>query len=1225
MAKELIEAIPNKKAKILIIEDNFASRKVLRINLEAENYIVLEAEDGASALNEAKKQNFDLVIQDLVLPDMDGYLLNTELRKLPGYDKIPIFALSGFLHQADIKTKASGFTILLLKPIEPSYLIEFIKAHLPAEKPTNMNVGKGKHILIADDNPIQLKLFAIQLKDYGFKVSTALDGAIALEEAKQNPPDAIISDILMPNMDGYSLCLEIKREPKLTHIPVMLLTSHYVETEDLELAKKVGASGYLTRTPDVGKLIAELDKILKTKILVEKDAKFILTDEIKEKHSIRTIRQLEQQVLDNARLTQRCAMLMSELTLIGGIANTLTATSKNIDDSLLEVLHFFLDATSISKGILYLFNSDKALVFSQQVGYSEDKKSDVASLFGAADLIQKLIEKDKLILIPSAEFPENDAKNFLAKATVKSAALIPIFSGEKCLGLLFLDAQYINFSDENISKFILTLGVQFGQSIALASTFDRLGSSEKRYRQLVEISPDAIFVVQNERLVYANSAALKLLSANHFQELLFHSFYNFFTQEYQEVFEKNIGKNRKEDSTLLYDGKITNLKGDILDVEMVVSPVLHENKPAEYMIMRDITERKRSVLHLELQYAIAWILAESATLYEATAKILKIIGERLEWDCGAIWAVDPKANVMRCTRVWQNALFDNDSFQKENFGFTCLPGEGLLGQVWTNRKAMWKSDILHEDNMIRKKAVTEIDLNSAVFFPIMYENEVMGVIEFFSKKKQNPDSHTLLWFESIGNQLGVFIKRKHMEKQMLYLAEHDVLTGLANRSLLEQYLNTALVTAKKINQALAILFLDLDHFKFINDSMGHEAGDVLLKEISERFRRCLRPQDTISRIGGDEFVIIIPEVQEKKDIIEIIERLQGQLLNKVLLSGKEFFITASIGVSLYPEDATTVQTLIKGADIAMYFAKEKGRNNFQFCTPEMTTKAEGQSILQNNLRQALENNEFILHYQPKISIASKKVVGMEALIRWKKPDGILLPGSFIAAAESSELIIPIGEWVLKTACMQNKAWQTAGLPAITMSINLSIKNLNPFLLDLMERTLAETKLDPETFEIELTESTLMANVENNIQILHSLKKLGLKISIDDFGTGYSSLSYLKRFPIDTIKIDQSFVRDLATDPDDAAIVTAIIAMSKSLNFKTIAEGVETEEQFKFLCEHGCDEIQGYYFSKPLPVDEATNFIQSAKIDWHFDNKLKPSSNDEHGYDTAKTHKPKQGS
>ncbi len=1188
------------KPKILIIEDNPVSRKVLKVNLETEEYNVTEAANATIALEEASKQKFDLIIQDLILPDMNGVTLYAKLRNLPEYDKIPIFAVSGFLSELDKQIKLTPFTVFLFKPVDPSYLLEVVKSHLPIIEQNKISLGKGKHALIADDNPIQLKLFSIQLKNAGFEVSTAEDGVVALKQARLKQPDVIISDILMPHMDGFGLCLEIKRDPLLSTIPVMLLTSHYLEDEDLALAKKVGAACYLTRTPKIEYLLSELMKILNSEPALPSCIPLELSKDIMEEHTIRTIRQLEQQVLDNTRLAQRCAMLVSQLSLISGMANALTTTSRDINESLKELLYLCLDATGISKGALFINQVNKGMILSQQVGYAIDQKTQIESILGEKTLIPKLIEKKQPLAIPSDDYPDQKATNFLNKANVKSAFVVPMFSGEECLGVLMLGSEMFNFTNDVTREFIRTLGMQFGQSIALASTFDKLGSSEKRYRQLVEISPDAIFIQQDDRFVYANSAALKLLAAKNSEDLLNHKFYNFFPLEYQA----NIKDYLKQDINFTpmshSEGKIIDLKGKVLDIELVISPFLYKDKPALYMIMRDNTERKRSELHLEIQYAIAWIFAESATLFVATAKILKIICERLHWDCGTIWAVDKEANLLRCTRVWQMPDIKNEEFLEESQQLALEPGIGMLGQAWKQRKAIWKSDILKSEDFLRRTSAAVIGLNTALAFPIIFEDEVLGVIEFFSKKILPIDANLLLWFESIGNQFGLFLKRKHMEKQMLYLAEHDVLTGLSNRSLLEQYLNTALTTASEQNHKLAILFIDLDHFKYVNDSMGHQVGDLLLKEISERFRQCLRPKDTISRLGGDEFIIILPNVNRKEEVIDIIGRLQKQLAKHIVLKEKEISITASIGVSMYPDDGNMVQTLIKVADIAMYVAKEKGRNNFQFATHEMTEKAEGRGILLNNLRQAIENDEFILHYQPKIDVATKKISGMEALIRWQRPEGILLPESFISVIENSELINPMTEWVLKTAFLQNKLWQKLGLPTITMSINLSVRNLNKRLLQAMEKSMSDNNLDPNSFEIELTESILMENVENNIQILRNLKAMGFKISIDDFGTGYSSLSYLKRFPIDTIKIDQSFVRDIATDPDDATIVTAIIAMAHSLNFTVVAEGVETEAQLKFLCRHGCDEIQGFYFGRPMPVEEATQFIQNAKIDWHFD-------------------------
>jgi CheY-like chemotaxis protein len=339
---------------ILIIEDNPISLKFLKLTLESENYSVVEAADAASALRHASKQKFDLIIQDLILPDMDGFILNQRLRGLPGVEKIPIFALSGLLSSLDTQAKQTGFTLFLLKPIDPTYLLDMVKTHLPIQLSRKEEIGKGKHILIVDDNPIQLKLFAMQLRNLGFGIATAPDGIIALQHINHKKPDAVISDILMPNLDGFSLCAEIKGNPKFSSIPVMLLTSNYLEEEDFVLAKKMGASCYLTRTPGIERLVSELLEMLNTSSSETISTSFELTDEIKAKHVTRSLRQLDQQLVENAKLSQRCALLMSQLLLIGGIANALTTRNKDIEESLKEVLYFCLDAIGISKGALYI-------------------------------------------------------------------------------------------------------------------------------------------------------------------------------------------------------------------------------------------------------------------------------------------------------------------------------------------------------------------------------------------------------------------------------------------------------------------------------------------------------------------------------------------------------------------------------------------------------------------------------------------------------------------------------------------------------------------------------------------------------------------------------------------------------------------------------------------------------------------------------------------------------
>ncbi|GEM_PF-122284 len=430
-------------------------------------------------------------------------------------------------------------------------------------------------------------------------------------------------------------------------------------------------------------------------------------------------------------------------------------------------------------------------------------------------------------------------------------------------------------------------------------------------------------------------------------------------------------------------------------------------------------------------------------------------------------------------------------------------------------------------------------------------------------------------------------ERMSYESQLEHQANYDMLTGLPNRNLLQDRLGQTLAYVRRHERELALLFIDLDHFKNINDSLGHEAGDRLLKLVAVRLAGCVREVDTVSRQGGDEFVVILPDVAEEEDVTPVTRKILHAMSEPFDVDGHELFVTCSIGIALYPKDGEDGQTLLKNADAALYRAKDLGRNNAQFYAAEMNLKALERLMLENGLRHALERREFLLHYQPQVDLRSGEIIGMEALVRWQHSElGLVSPSRFIPVTEESGLIVQLGEWVLRTACAQNKAWQRAGLKSISVAVNLSARQFRqPNLVEVVAGILRETGLDPAYLELEVTESLVMQNVEVTIATLGSLKAMGIKLSIDDFGTGYSSLSYLKRFPIDTLKIDQSFVRDITTDPDDAAIAKTIISMAHDLQLKVIAEGVETEAQKSFLQLRRCDEMQGYFFSKPLPAED----------------------------------------
>jgi diguanylate cyclase (GGDEF)-like protein/PAS domain S-box-containing protein len=422
-----------------------------------------------------------------------------------------------------------------------------------------------------------------------------------------------------------------------------------------------------------------------------------------------------------------------------------------------------------------------------------------------------------------------------------------------------------------------------------------------------------------------------------------------------------------------------------------------------------------------------------------------------------------------------------------------------------------------------------------------------------------------------------------MALQVAHAARHDFLTGLPNRMLLHDRVDQAIAMARRHARQLAVLFLDLDGFKYINDSLGHPTGDKLLQSIAKRLVDCVRGSDTVSRQGGDEFVVLLSEMQQSEDAAVAARRILQAVAEAHSIDQHDLHVTTSIGVSVYPSDGLDAETLIKNADTAMYQAKENGRQSYQFFKPSMNVRAVERQSIEESLRSALERQEFALHYQPKIDLRTGAITGAEALIRWTHPTrGPIPPSQFIPVAEDCGLILPIGAWVLRKACEQARAWVDAGLPATTMAVNVSAMEFrNENFLEGLFAILSETGLPARCLELELTESVLMKRTASTASILHTLRETGIKVAIDDFGTGYSSLSYLLKFPVDALKIDQSFIRQISTAGDDTTIVTAVIGMARGLKLRVVAEGVETLEELEFLRAHRCDEAQGHYFSRPV--------------------------------------------
>lgn len=529
------------------------------------------------------------------------------------------------------------------------------------------------------------------------------------------------------------------------------------------------------------------------------------------------------------------------------------------------------------------------------------------------------------------------------------------------------------------------------------------------------------------------------------------------------------------------------------------------------------------------------------------------------------------------------------------------------GVVITYKSGLSNQHYLTTDRLINKpiREITSLEIATK------FEDAINEVIEkkstvhfdFVYEHDDHEYSYEARVMPVKSKQVVVLIRditeRKQAEDQISYLAYHDSLTGLPNTLLFKDRLEQGIIHAARNKHKLAVLFLDLDRFKLINDTMGHGVGDKLLQSTSDRLLECVRNTDSIgtnstqkfsssvARMGGDEFTIMLENVDGPQAVRRICKRITKLISQPLNLDGQEVYTSTSIGIALYPNDGSTVDTLLKNADAAMYHAKEQGRNNFQFYTESMNQASAERLELENNLHRALQNNELMLHYQPQVDVTSGDIVGMEALIRWNHPEkGFISPVVFIPVAEETGMIIEIGEWVIREACKQGAAWISAGYKPVKISVNLSAKQLKDDQLNvIITKILLETGMPVKYLGIELTESAIILEPEVALSRLNKIKKLGIQLSLDDFGTGYSSLSYLKRFPIDTLKIDQSFIRDIKIDHEAAALVKAIIAMAHSMGMDVIAEGVEHKEQLEFLGANNCDTMQGFFFSKPVPPDE----------------------------------------
>jgi diguanylate cyclase (GGDEF)-like protein/PAS domain S-box-containing protein len=721
-----------------------------------------------------------------------------------------------------------------------------------------------------------------------------------------------------------------------------------------------------------------------------------------------------------------------------------------------------------------------------------------------------------------------------------------------------LTARISEESNTEISQALKTVTNEMITNIQKAEK--ALIESEKKYSAIVEHSNDGIVILQDGLLKYVNGKMMEITQYA-MGEMIGKPFVDIISPKYKtlaiDMYKRRMAG---EEVPNRYEIEIISRIGKPIPVEINASCIEYEGKLADMAIVRDITERKH---------------AEKA-LRESEEKYSSLFHHSND----AIFLHDLNGTILD---VNQKVL---DQFQYTKSEILSLkvadlhPDEALPISMRAFKKVTENGFFNFEIDFKRKNGEIFPAEVSSSLFKIGVEEVIQGIVRDITD-------------------------RKRAVEQISFMAYHDHLTNLPNRHLLKDRLQQAIGLAKQYDRMVAILFLDLDNFKRINDTLGHDQGDKLLQNVADRLQGYIRDSDsiarldveqgdtTIARLGGDEFTVLLTEIKHIKHAAKVAQRILDLFNEPFAIESHEVSITTSIGISIYPDDGETVDTLLKHADTAMYHAKDQGRNNYQFYRESMNITTIERLDLENKLRKALDNTEFVLHYQPQLDTKTKKIIGVEALVRWMHPDkGMMLPMTFIPVAEETGLIIPIGEWILRTACKQNKAWQQAGLPPIRVTVNISsVQFSHRSFVKMVDKVLKESGLDPQYLELELTETILVQTTDTAVTTMKALKSLGIRLSIDDFGTGYCSLNYLKSFPIDTLKIDQSFVSDLGINQEDKAIIHAIIALGHTLNLFVIAEGVETAQQLEYLSEKESDAVQGFLFSKALSNDAFKEFFK----------------------------------
>ena len=780
-----------------------------------------------------------------------------------------------------------------------------------------------------------------------------------------------------------------------------------------------------------------------------------------------------------------------------------------------------------------------------------------------------------------------------------------------------------------------------GRDISVRKAAEKhLVQMEARYRGLLEAAPDAVVVVnQDGEIVLLNLLAEKYFGYQR-DELIGQKVKNIIPEGFAE---RLIADGTRTAAEALAQQMGTGIEltgrkkdGSEFPIEIMLSPLESPEGILVTAAIRDITERKQrendlsrlaalaedrlralneNREQLQLLEEIATFANQASSVREAMQFTLDRVCAYTRWPIGHVYfAADGNTGSMVSTNIWHLTDDDRfDQFRKVTERADFLRGIGLPGRVFASRQPAWITDVTDDTNFPRWPSARQAGLRAAFAFPVLNRNEVPAILEFFSETVSEPHPALLRIMFQIGTLLGRVVERVRAAEMLLHDAFHDPLTALPNRALFLDRLARAIVRAERHRDYnFAVLFIDIDRFKIVNDSLGHPAGDDLLMQFSQRILRSLRLEDlvsrpakipssqwkpkddTLARLGGDEFTVLLDDIRDPSDAIRVAERIQSSFAEPFVICGQDVFTTASIGITANSAHATAVDVL-RDADTAMYRAKLHGGARCEVFDQAMHEHSVNRLNLETDLRKALERKEFRVYYQPIIALRTGNISGFEALLRWQRPEkGLVSPAEFIGVAEETGLIVSIGKWVFRTACEQARQWHVENPQEVplTMSVNISARQfMQDDLVAQVEKILRETQVEPTAIKLEITESVTMGDAERTIKVVNELKKLGLRFSIDDFGTGYSSLSYLRRFPMDTLKIDRSFVSNLKSNPENREIIRTIIGLARNLGMDVVAEGTETAEEISYLKTLDCDFAQGYFFSKPVDIVAARALLR----------------------------------